>query len=240
MDYIYIMTQNTERMLHTGNLSTFLSHVRTESKENKAGSSGINLNAKKLIREGNKRQGNHLQRVRMSGEDFLYNLRNNFYIGNYQAAINEADSIQDSEEKSLFVYRCYIGLGNYELVQDEIQNDSSPSLLALKYFAMYLQDRSSYESILEKLGNLSQTELTAIVTSLVHYYENRIDEGLRAVASLTTIESMSLMVHGLLMLNRVDKASDIYKRMQQQDEDHTVTALTGTWITIAKVRTAFS
>lgn len=169
-------------------------------------------------------------------EDQLYNLRNNFYVGNFQAAINDADSIPDSEEKSIFVYRSYVGLGNYDLVIDEIQDNSSPSLVAIKLFAQYLQDRSSVQEILSKLRQLNQSEIGAIMTASICFYENQIDEGLRAIASVATIEAHSIMVHGLLMLNRLDKANDVYSKMVAQDEDNTITALTGTWITIAKVR----
>ena len=66
-------------------------------------------------------------------EDQLYNLVNNYFIGNYQAAINEADSIPESEMKSEYVYRCYCNMGNYQLVQEEISSDSAPSLQAIKY-----------------------------------------------------------------------------------------------------------
>lgn len=176
-----------------------------------------------------------LQIRRRVMEDLLYNLRNNFYVGNFQAAINDADSIPDSDEKSLFVYRCYIGLGNYDLVVDEIQDDSSPSLMAIKHFAQYLQDRSSVQEVLQNLSQLLQNDMGAIMTATVHFYENKIDEGLRAIASVQSLEAQSIMVHGLLMLNRLDKATEVYKKMEIQDEDHTITALTGTWITIAKV-----
>ena len=56
----------------------------------------------------------------MSGPDVLFTLRNNFYLGAYQAAIAEAADLErlseaDSIERDCFVYRSYIELGSYEV-----------------------------------------------------------------------------------------------------------------------------
>merc|ERR1719282_246304 len=155
----------------------------------------------------------------MADEDTLYNLRNNFYIGNYQAAINEADSIPDSELKSLYVYRSYIGLGNYELVQEEINDDSSPELQAVRCLADYLQSREQVDEVFQKLAALSGSEMSAVVSAIIFYYENRVDDGLRAIAGVNSMEAKALMIHGLMMLNRLDKAEEVYKQMQAADED---------------------
>ena len=57
---------------------------------------------------------------KMSGPDLLFTLRNNFYLGAYQAAIAEAADLErlseaDSIERDCFVYRSYIELGSYEV-----------------------------------------------------------------------------------------------------------------------------
>ena len=56
----------------------------------------------------------------MSGPDILFTLRNNFYLGAYQAAIAEAADLErlseaDSIERDCFVYRSYVELGSYEV-----------------------------------------------------------------------------------------------------------------------------
>eukprot|EP01018_Ginkgo_biloba_P039960 Gb_19819 [translate_table: standard] len=78
----------------------------------------------------------------MSGPDALFSLRNNFYIGAYQAAINDSDlpglAEEESIERDCLVYRSYIALGSYQLVIDEISSSASTSLQAVKLLAMYL------------------------------------------------------------------------------------------------------
>lgn len=51
--------------------------------------------------------------------DHLFNLRNNFYLGAYQAAINNSDlpslSPDDAVERDCLVHRSYIALGSYQV-----------------------------------------------------------------------------------------------------------------------------
>lgn len=56
----------------------------------------------------------------MSAPDLLFGLRNNFYLGAYQAAINNSDvpnlSPDDAVERDCLVYRSYIALGSYQVL----------------------------------------------------------------------------------------------------------------------------
>lgn len=53
------------------------------------------------------------------GPDPLFGLRNSFYLGAYQAAINNSDipslSTDDAVERDSIVYRSYIALGSYQV-----------------------------------------------------------------------------------------------------------------------------
>lgn len=62
--------------------------------------------------------------------DELYTLRNLFWLGNYQLAINEANSLQKKlgnnasllAEKQELVYRSYVALEQYQVVLSEIKD----------------------------------------------------------------------------------------------------------------------
>lgn len=60
-----------------------------------------------------------LAAAKMSGPDVLFPLRNNFYLGAFQAAINESNvrglGDSDAVEKDSFVYRSYIALGQHQV-----------------------------------------------------------------------------------------------------------------------------
>lgn len=56
----------------------------------------------------------------MGEPDVLWNLRNSFYLGAYQSAINEAQDLlglsdSEAQERDFYVYRCYIAQGQHEV-----------------------------------------------------------------------------------------------------------------------------
>ena len=54
-----------------------------------------------------------------AGPDHLFNLRNQFYLGAYQTAINNSEiphlSPEDAVERDCLVFRSYIALGSYQV-----------------------------------------------------------------------------------------------------------------------------
>lgn len=54
-----------------------------------------------------------------AGPDHLFNLRNSFYLGAYQAAINNSEipnlSQEDIIERDCLIHRSYIALGSYQV-----------------------------------------------------------------------------------------------------------------------------
>jgi len=54
-----------------------------------------------------------------AGPDHLFNLRNNFYLGAYQTAINNSEianlSPENAVERDCLVFRSYIALGSYQV-----------------------------------------------------------------------------------------------------------------------------
>lgn len=70
----------------------------------------------------------------MSEPDLLFTVRNNFYLGAYQAAIAEAADLKrlsdaDATQRDCYVYRSYIELGSYE-VSVKIKDQSVSITLA--------------------------------------------------------------------------------------------------------------
>ena len=59
--------------------------------------------------------------------DDLFSIKNEFYLGNYMGAINEAQSGDlelstpaDERDRDVIIYRSYLALGQYDVVQDEV------------------------------------------------------------------------------------------------------------------------
>ncbi|GMH41511.1 hypothetical protein BSKO_09421 [Bryopsis sp. KO-2023] len=190
----------------------------------------------------------------MGEPDSLWNLRNFFYLGAYQSAINEGQDLADlsdgeSLERDFFVYRSYVALGQSELVMSEIGDASPLGLIAVKTFAKYLTDRSQKDSILatltEWMGDpvASANPYVCIIAGTIFSKEENFVEALKACHAGTNLEMMALCVQVYLHMNRGDKAEAQVKAMSKIDDDSTMTQLAMAWVNISlggeKVQEAF-
>jgi coatomer protein complex subunit epsilon len=77
----------------------------------------------------------------MAEPDELYTLRNLFWLGSFQLAINEGNSLRLPAnlvtEKEEYVYRSYLALGQFHIILGEIKDTASTpiSLRAVKLLA---------------------------------------------------------------------------------------------------------
>ncbi|TKY72441.1 Coatomer subunit epsilon-1 [Spatholobus suberectus] len=179
----------------------------------------------------------------MATPDHLFNLRNNFYLGAYQAAINSSDvsnlSQDDAVERDSLVHRCYVALGQLQFVISEI-NDSAPTpLQAVKLLALYLSSPDNKESAISSLKEwladpaIGNNATLRLVAGLVFLHENDFNEALKYTNAGGTMELHALNVQIFIKMHRSDYAERQLRIMQQIDEDHTLTQLANAWLDLA-------
>lgn len=172
--------------------------------------------------------------------DDLFDVRNNFYLGAFSSAIREGEaSSNTSPEKSVFVYRSHIGLGDYETVIAEVADDAAPEVQGVRLLAQYLQARENSESTapfvetmdtwVQERGNSAQ--LLVIAASLYAIEGNR-DQCMRVANQSTELEAKAILVQQYLGIGRVELAEKEYRKMCQMDEDATITQLAGAWVSL--------
>ncbi|KAI3932507.1 hypothetical protein MKW92_047502 [Papaver armeniacum] len=179
----------------------------------------------------------------MATPDHLFSLRNNFYLGAYQAAINNSDvpnlSQEDSIERDSLVYRSYIALGSYQLVISEIDSSAPTPLQAVKLLASYLsgpeQKENTISSLKEWLGDsaIGNNPVLRLIAGIIFMHEQDYNEALKHSNTGGTMELHALNVQIFLKMNRSDFAEKQLKIMQQIDEDHTLTQLANAWLNLA-------
>jgi coatomer protein complex subunit epsilon len=183
----------------------------------------------------------------MSEPDELYTLRNLFWLGNYQLAINESNSLSRIPKhlqsvKDEFVYRSYLAMRQYDIVLDEISDgpNTSVALRAIRILALYMSGVSGYEQCLGAMfdlgKDLQQGDASCgtyyLILATLHVHGDNIKEALIATDSFPNMELASYAVQLLLRLDRPDLAQQRHAIMKSADEDGTLTQLAGAALNI--------
>eukprot|EP00297_Palpitomonas_bilix_P012913 CAMPEP_0113872960 /NCGR_PEP_ID=MMETSP0780_2-20120614/3506_1 /TAXON_ID=652834 /ORGANISM="Palpitomonas bilix" /LENGTH=299 /DNA_ID=CAMNT_0000858555 /DNA_START=152 /DNA_END=1051 /DNA_ORIENTATION=- /assembly_acc=CAM_ASM_000599 len=170
------------------------------------------------------------------GADPLFQLKTNFYVGNYQAAINHGNSAKVSSEhekieRDVFIYRSYIAMKNYTVVMDEISDDAHPSLLAVKLYASYKfsdDGKDVARVTLKEWGmdpQMSSNATFKLIVALISIEEEKFEDALKAIHDFTALEHGLQLVYVYIKMNRIDLAEKQVRAMVEMDEDSAVTQI---------------
>ncbi|XP_044479404.1 coatomer subunit epsilon-1-like [Mangifera indica] len=179
----------------------------------------------------------------MAAPDHLFNLRNHFYLGAYQSAINNSDipnlPQDDAVERDCLVYRSYIALGSYQLVINEIDDSAATPLQAVKLLALYLANPENKELTISSLKEwladpaIGNNCTLRWIAGVVFMHEEDYNEALKHTNAGGTMELHALNVQIFLKMHRSDYAEKQLRVMQQSDEDHTLTQLANAWLNLS-------
>ncbi|KAJ0081948.1 hypothetical protein Patl1_11570 [Pistacia atlantica] len=179
----------------------------------------------------------------MAAPDHLFNLRNHFYLGAFQSAINNSDipnlPQEDAVERDCLVYRSYIALGSYQLVVNEIDDSAATPLQAVKLLALYLSNPENKESTISSLKEwladpaIGNNSTLRLIAGIIFMHEEDYNEALKHTNAGGTMELHALNVQIFLKMHRSDYAERQLRVMQQTDEDHTLTQLASAWLNLA-------
>jgi coatomer protein complex subunit epsilon len=174
--------------------------------------------------------------------DELYTLRNLFWLGNYQLAINETNNMRLPAnlvtEKEEYVYRSYLALGQYQMILSEIKDTENVpvSLRAVKLLATVMSDPSSKEIALLQLQEwlsdpaaASNTSLQ-LIAAILYILDDNVKEAIKLMHHGVNMEQNALLVQLFLRIDRQDLAQKQVKLMKSVDEDCTLTMLASAYI----------
>lgn len=180
-----------------------------------------------------------------STPDLLFEIRNSFFIGNYQYCINEAQKLKFNDpsvqlEKDVFMYRAYIAQHKYGVVINDITSSSEPELQHIKMLAVYLSGNPDKKkdvmvSLENKLQNVNPDDkILPLIAGLIYYLDENYDSTLRLLHKSDNLECRALTIQTYLKLNRIDLAQKELNSMKEIDEDCTLTQLAQAWVNLNK------
>jgi len=163
-------------------------------------------------------------------------------LGNYQTALNEGTKISSSDEtiklqRDIYLYRCYIEQGNYQIVLDEIKNTFPTDLKAIRLLALYNVEPEKAAQLLPqclKEEALANNPTFQYVAALMHYSMGNFDQALRCIIPLNSLDGTALLVQIYLSMQRMDLAEQELQNMQKISDDAIQTQLAQAWILVAQ------
>nr|CAG4643382.1 EOG090X0A8E [Ilyocryptus agilis] len=175
--------------------------------------------------------------------DELFEVKTQFYIGNYQSAINEAQKLKITNpetklERDIYLYRAYIALKKYGVVMNEIHGASPPQLQPLKTLAEYFSQPNKREGIVLKLdqqvsGNIDvQNYVFLLIAATIYYNEGSYENALKVLHQSNHLECRALMLQIQLKMDRLDLAKKELKNLQEIDDDAVLTQLASAWVNL--------
>ncbi|PIK44182.1 putative coatomer subunit epsilon isoform X2 [Apostichopus japonicus] len=141
--------------------------------------------------------------------------------------------------KDIFMYRAYLAGRKYGVVLDEIKASSPPELQAVRTFADYLASSDKRSSIVKDLDKKMSSSVGVdddtflLMAASIYYHEENFDAALRCLHQSDSLECCALMVQIYIRIDRVDLAKKEVKKMQEQDDDATLTQLAQAWFNLA-------
>ncbi|EFA84222.1 coatomer protein complex epsilon subunit [Heterostelium album PN500] len=178
--------------------------------------------------------------------DELFEIKNYYYLGNYQAVVNEVNKrskqLRAKQDAECYMYRAMIALGDCDMVLREIrESEANPSLQAVRLLASYTQSpNANAETAVATVkkwltdGVDYNNPIVQLVASTIFYNESNYEDTLRILNKTDNLECMSLLVQTYLKIDRLDLAEKQYAQMKSIDVDATPSLIASTWIAITQ------
>lgn len=174
--------------------------------------------------------------------DKLFSIRNYFFLGSYQSCIGEAlkfqtKSEEEKQEKDVYLYRAYIAQGQAFIPLKEIPaTTKSADLAAVRRYAEFRNNPAAKKKILAEVqedvaSRNIKSDIAAVLAATILNEANLPEDAFRAVSRFDGLEARASKVFTLVKMNKRKLAMIEVKKMNQIDEDATLSQLANALVT---------
>lgn len=174
--------------------------------------------------------------------DKLFSIRNYFLLGSYQSCIGEALKFQtkneeEKQEKDVYLYRAYIAQGQAFIPLKEIPaTTKSADLAAVRRYAEFRNNPAAKKKILAEVqedvaSRNIKSDIAAVLAATILNEANLTQDAFRAVSRFEGLEARAAKVFTLVKMNKRKLAMAEVKKMNQIDEDATLSQLANALVT---------
>lgn len=176
--------------------------------------------------------------------DVLFEVRNSFYLGNFQHCITEAQKIKPPSaavaiERDVLMYRSYIAQRKCAVVLEEVLISSPTEVQAVRLLAEYFNNAGKRDAIIKQVeaklssGVEANNDTFILVSAAMYLHQQNYDSCLRCLNLTDSLEGSAMRVQVYLAMHRVDLAKKEVKGMQDKDDDATLTQLSLAWFNLS-------
>jgi Flp pilus assembly protein TadD len=162
------------------------------------------------------------------GDDELQEIRDNFFVGNFQKALTLSESsvptndLAQGENDALYA-RCCFALGRYDPLKSMQASDNAgqraTALLAVIRKSPKEQQRAQAKEHLLKLAKESQDLTCLMLACIITAEDGSYTEAVQMAKTHSTLEMQALTVFFALMCNQVSLADKFLKEMSSINDD---------------------
>uniref|UniRef100_A0A1I7V526 Coatomer subunit epsilon n=1 Tax=Caenorhabditis tropicalis TaxID=1561998 RepID=A0A1I7V526_9PELO len=174
--------------------------------------------------------------------DKLFSIRNYFFLGSYQSCIGEALKFQtknedEKQEKDVYLYRAYIAQGQAFIPLKEIPaTTKSTDLAAVRRYAEFRNNPAAKKKILAEVqedvaSRNIKSDIAAVLAATILNESDNSEDAFRAVSRFDGLEARATKVFTLMKMNKRKLAMVEVKKMNQIDEDATLSQLSNALVT---------
>ncbi|KAM7537826.1 hypothetical protein Aperf_G00000073817 [Anoplocephala perfoliata] len=167
----------------------------------------------------------------MNAESIIQDARDNFTIENFQECLKLLHGIpvvgpEFRDQVDLLTYQAYIAQKKYNVVINEIpESHELPEFRLVLLLAKYYSGATPRENVVGQLEtilseNISAKDSTALLVGATIFMDlDMPGQALKVLHQSSDILCDAFSVHCLLMMNRIDLAGKLVRKMQAKNED---------------------